>query len=105
MEEYRLTKICFFLLLFLPLYSFAGTTGKITGLVIDKSTGEVLPLVNIIIVEQNIGATTDDDGNFTILNVSPGTYTLKASMIGYSDAVVLGVVVRVDLTSKVDFFL
>ncbi len=59
----------------------AGTTGKIAGRVTDKLTGEPLPLVNVIIVNEAVGAATDLDGNFVILNVNPGSYDLKVKSI------------------------
>lgn len=49
------------------------------------------------------GAQTDADGYYTILNVSPGTYGVRASFIGYTPKVVQGVSVNVDLTSEVSF--
>lgn len=83
----------------------AGTTGKIAGKVVDKATNDPLPGANVIVENTTMGAASDLDGNFTILNVSPGTYTVRARMIGYTDMRVQGVVVRIDLTSSIDFAL
>ena len=51
---------------------FSQTTGKISGTIKDQSSS--LPIIgaNIIIINQGIGAATDLDGNFFILNVDPG---------------------------------
>ncbi|PIQ10184.1 MAG: hypothetical protein COW71_03530 [Ignavibacteriales bacterium CG18_big_fil_WC_8_21_14_2_50_31_20] len=85
---------------------FAGTTGKIVGKVIEKTTGNPLPLVNVFIVGfENIGAATDLDGNFIILNIPPGVYSVKASMIGFRESIITGVTVRVDLTTRLEFSL
>lgn len=86
-------------------FTFAGTTGKITGNVTDKTTGEPLPFVNIIIVGTNLGAATDIDGNYVILNIPPGKYNVKAQYIGYQPVVVENVSVSIDLTTSVDFTL
>lgn len=94
--------IAFTILFLIPALLFAGTTGKIAGKVIDKATGEPIPFANILIVGENIGATTDIDGNFIILNVKPGVYRLKASMIGYTGGLIDGVAVRADLTTRVN---
>lgn len=82
---------------------FAGTTGKITGRVIDKQTKEGLPGVNVIIPELQIGASTDADGYFFILNVPVGTYSVQASMITYASVNNEGVIVNADINTTVNF--
>ena len=82
--------------------TIAGTTGKITGKVTDKDTGEPLYGVNILVQETNLGAASDIDGNYVILNVPPGVHSLKASMIGYAPLIINDVRVRIDETSPVD---
>jgi outer membrane receptor protein involved in Fe transport len=82
---------------------FAGTTGKIAGKITDKSTGEALPGVNIIIVGTTMGASADFDGEYFIINIPPGEYEVKASMIGYSSFTFQKVRVSVDQTTKIDF--
>ncbi|MGB9824252.1 MAG: TonB-dependent receptor [Candidatus Hydrothermia bacterium] len=86
-------------------YVYAGTTGKITGRVFDKETGEPLPGANVIIVGTKIGTATDLDGYYYLINVPPGVYTLRASMIGYNPQEIANVVVKVDLTTTVNFYL
>ncbi len=82
---------------------FAGSTGKLTGKVTDKATGELLPFVNITIEGTNLGAATDIDGNYVILNIPPGKYNIKAQYIGYQPVLVENVSVSIDLTTTVDF--
>ncbi len=81
----------------------AGTTGKIAGRITDAQTGEALPGVNVVIEGMMLGAATDGDGYYTILNVPPGTYQLKATYIGYTAVVAKNTVVNIDLTTKVNF--
>jgi hypothetical protein len=83
--------------------SFAGTTGKLAGKVIDANTKEPLPFVNIILVGTNLGAASDMDGNYVILNIPPGTYTVRVQYVGYQTLVVENVQINVDLTTKRDF--
>ena len=82
---------------------FAGTTGKLSGRVFDKETGEPLIGVNVIIEGTRLGASTDLNGEYFVLNISPGLYTVKASMIGYGTQIVERVRIQVDLTTKINF--
>ncbi|MDQ7052683.1 MAG: TonB-dependent receptor [candidate division KSB1 bacterium] len=95
--------ILFSFLVFVVTGAFAGTTGKISGTVVDKETGEPLPGVNIVIEGTTMGAATDNNGAYYILNVPPGTYSVVASMIGYQKEKVTGVRVSADLTTEVNF--
>lgn len=81
----------------------AGTTGKIKGRVTDKISGEPLVGVNIVLEGTSQGAATDIEGNYNILNVLPGNYSVKASMIGYQTVIQKNVQVSVDLTTPLDF--
>ncbi|MDX9925019.1 MAG: TonB-dependent receptor, partial [Ignavibacteriaceae bacterium] len=68
--------------------------GSITGKVIDKSTKEGLPGVNLIIMDTNLGAATDINGDFIIRNVPIGKYSVRASYVGYLSATKTDVVVN-----------
>ncbi len=82
----------------------AGTTGKIKGRIIDDKTGEALIGVNVMIDGTMLGAATDIDGFYIILNVPPGKHTLKVSYIGFA-TFLIEVSVSVDLTTKQNFSL
>ena len=88
------------------LFSFknisAGTTGKLSGKIIDKETGEPLIGANIMIEGTVLGAATDVEGNYFILQIPPGTYKVRFSMIGYQTLVMDDVRLRVDLTTTLD---
>lgn len=90
-------------LLLLNSLIYAGTTGKIAGRMIDKSSGEALAGANVIVVGTTIGASSDFDGNYFILNIPPGEYELKASMISYTSVTIQKVRVSADQTTKIDF--
>lgn len=81
---------------------FAGTTGKISGRVIDKASGEPLPGCNILVDGTILGAATDLDGNYYILNIPPGDYTLRFMMIGYGQLKVTNINVQVGFTTNLD---
>ena len=57
---------------------FAATTGKIQGTILDDESKEPLPGVNIVVEGTILGAATDENGFFFIINVPPGTYKIKA---------------------------
>ncbi|MCW9064787.1 MAG: carboxypeptidase-like regulatory domain-containing protein, partial [Ignavibacteriaceae bacterium] len=81
----------------------AGTTGKISGKVIDAVNGEPLIGANVLIVGTTLGAATDFDGNYFIINIPPGKYEVKASLVGYNSVITQNVKVSVDQTTKIDF--
>lgn len=81
---------------------WAGSTGKIMGRVTDATTGKPLVGVNVFINELNLGAAADLDGQFYILNVPVGIYTVQAQYIGYSGMEITEVKVNADLTTPLD---
>jgi outer membrane receptor for ferrienterochelin and colicin len=97
------TKIHSLLILLLSLnLLYAGNTGKIFGTAKDKSDGELLIGVNVLLQGTVMGATTDLDGNYLILNVPPGIYTLEVQYIGYNTVIVQELAVSADLTTRRD---
>jgi len=79
--------------------------GKIAGRVIDAETKEPLIGVNVMVEGTVLGAATQRDGSYYLLNVPPGTYSVSATMIGYRKVVVKDVTVVVDRTTTVNFSL
>jgi hypothetical protein len=77
---------------------FGAVTGKISGTVKDTETGEALFPANIIVETTVLGAASRPTGEYFIINVPPGTYSVRAKMMGYRDVVVEDVVVRADFT-------
>lgn len=84
-------------------FLIAGTTGKITGLVRDISTGNPLIGANIIIEGTSMGAATNVDGHFFVLNIPPGVYNVKSMMIGYTSVRTVGVRISIDVTTTLNF--
>ena len=87
-----------FLLLFSTL--IAGSAGKIRGEIFEKSTGEKLTGCNVNIINTSYGSYSDNNGNFIILNIPPGVYDVRFSMIGYADYIVEDVTVNMDLSTN-----
>lgn len=59
------------------------TDAHIFGHVVDKATKEHLPYVSVVIEGTTIGVTTDATGHYLIKNMTPGTYTIEVSAVGY----------------------
>ncbi len=81
---------------------FAGTTGKIAGIITDADNNQPLAGVNVFLEDTQYGASTDLDGYYSILNVLPGNYDLKIEYIGYAEHKIEKVIVKIDLTSRMD---
>lgn len=79
-------------------------SGKITGVVMDAE-GVGMVGVNVVITGTTRGSSTDVDGRFFILNVEPGTYSLRASFIGFRAVTQSEVIVNINKTTTVDFIL
>ncbi|MBZ0201135.1 MAG: TonB-dependent receptor [Ignavibacteriaceae bacterium] len=92
------------LLSLLSSFSFAQS-GKIVGKVSDAQTGEPLIGANIIIEGTSLGAATNVDGEYIILNVAPNTYTLIGRYIGYKTVTLNNIRVSVNVTSEANFSL
>jgi outer membrane receptor protein involved in Fe transport len=89
-------------LLAFTVFSFAGETGKIAGRVLDEA-GRPLVSANVVVAGQTLGAASDADGYYVILNVPVGTYSVEASMVGHQSVSVTDVRVEPDRTAGLDF--
>ncbi|MEA3445435.1 MAG: carboxypeptidase-like regulatory domain-containing protein, partial [Bacteroidota bacterium] len=56
---------------------------NISGTLIDIETQQAIPFVNIWLEGTTIGTTSDENGFYTIKDISVGRYTLVVKMIGY----------------------
>ena len=83
--------------------TMAQAQGRLKGKITDE-TGEGVPFANVIVEKggtQVGGASTDFDGNYDINPIPPGTYTLKASCVGYNAFVMNGLVIP---ANKITFY-
>ena len=73
----------------LPLCEAMGqkaTDAHLYGHVTDRSSGEHLPYVTVLIEGTTIGCTTDSSGHYFLENLPTGEFILKVQMIGYESA-------------------
>lgn len=83
--------IAIFLLLATAVSSFAesldvttsNTDANIVGHIIEKSTGEHLPFVNVRLDHTTIGVVSDATGHYMLTNLPLGKYTVVFSMVGF----------------------
>ncbi len=90
-------------ILLFPSLLFAQVTGKIKGKITDAKTNEAIIGANIIILGTTMGNVTNIDGDYVILNVPAGNYTLKSSYIGYSTTQISNVQVMAGKTVEQNF--
>jgi hypothetical protein len=84
-----------------PLFAQSGV-GKLNGKIVDAQTKEPLIGANVVVVNTNLGAATNVNGEYFILNVPPGTYNIKVSYVGYSPRLITDVRIVAGITFELD---
>lgn len=82
--------------------SAAAQTGKVAGRVVDAQSGTPVIGASVLVVGTERGASTDVDGYYSVIGVRPGTYSVRASAIGYGTRVVENVRVLINQTTDLD---
>lgn len=85
----------------IPIVAQSGV-GKLNGTIRDANTKEPLIGANIIIVGTELGAATNMEGKYFILNIVPGTYDVRVSYVGYGAKVIQEVRVVAGITYDLD---
>jgi len=79
----RITLIA--LLIVLSIGGYSQTSATITGTILDKeNNNDPMSFANVVLLNTEIGLTTDLDGNFEI-EVPEGNYTIQVSFMGYEN--------------------
>jgi outer membrane receptor protein involved in Fe transport len=100
--KHLVTQVLFITLIISNLL-YAGNQGKLIGKVVDGAKNEPLPGATVVVVGTQRGATTDIDGKYTIIGINIGTYTVRASLVGYSPAEVKNIRIGADETTLQNF--
>lgn len=86
-SKYLLQSFCLFLLTAATVSAQSGV-GKLAGKIVDATTGEPLIGANVVVINTEHGAATDLEGNYFVLNITPGTYNVRVSYVGYGSKTV-----------------
>ncbi len=78
-------------------------TGTIAGVVTAQETGAPLPGARVMVAGTELAADAAADGRYTIAAVPPGTYRLRARLIGHALMEMTDVVVAAGDTARADF--
>ena len=114
-KRYSTISFIFLWMSIVPSANFAAS-GKLSGVVKDATTGEPLIGANVMIegawssgqvikFDRSLGAASDVEGFYYILNVPPGRYAVKAMMMGYESKQITNVRVELNRTINLDFVL
>ncbi len=92
-------KFIFFIYVLVVIQFAEAQTGILSGSV--QSEGKPVEFINVFLVGTNLGATTQEDGKFSIASIPPGNYEVQISGIGYQTKT-LKVMVKSEQTSKLE---
>ncbi|MCK4819355.1 carboxypeptidase-like regulatory domain-containing protein, partial [bacterium] len=84
------------------IYAQVEKTGKIAGNLVDSQSGDPLIGANVYLENTTLGAASDIEGSYVILNVPPGEYSLIVSNIGYAETKITNVKVSGIEVTKLD---
>ena len=90
-------------ILFSASSAFSADVGRIIGKVTIAGTGKPLPYTNIVLLGTQYGATTTGDGEYIIVGIPPGVYSIRASYVGYTTVTRKDVQVFPNQASRVTF--
>jgi len=77
-------------------------TGAIAGVVVDAAEGKPLPGANVSIEGTTTGTSTDLNGRYRLDGLSPGTYDVLFSFVGFQQKTVTGVEVDAGQTTRLE---
>lgn len=77
-----------------PLKSQAQEAGRIAGVVVDKSTQQPLSNVSVALTGTDKGTVSDSAGSFRLAGITPASYNIEFSRIGYKKFVLYNVTVN-----------
>ncbi len=108
----KISTLSFLFVLFGSMMLVAQTgSSKLAGKVMDADTKEALIGANILIMGTGLGAATDINGEYFVLNVTPGTYDVRVSFVGYASQtiqnvrMVAGITYELNVDLSTDFTL
>jgi hypothetical protein len=83
--------------------STAFSQGIIRGKISNPVNNEPVAFANVLILNTDLGAVTDENGNYEINSIPPGLYNVRASFVGYKMQTVFEVQVTLAKPVQLDF--
>ena len=102
MKKFFTVKIFLILFIFYSSAFAQSGVGKLSGKIIDADTHEPLIGANIVVVNTDLGAASNTDGEYFILNITPGTYSIKLSYVGYAPRIIQEVRIVAGITYELN---
>jgi outer membrane receptor protein involved in Fe transport len=98
LRSWLITVICSVSLICQATLALAGTTGSISGSLVNRATNVPIAGAKVIAASpsQSVTATTDATGHFTFASLGPDTYTISSNVAGFAPIVDAGVLVQSD---------
>ena len=82
------------ILLCLAVRSVNAQTGKITGKVINASTGQPFGGASLKLVNKNISKAADLNGQFSFTKLEAGNYSISCTYTGFQEKIVDEIIVK-----------
>ncbi|SIO06438.1 TonB-dependent receptor [Algoriphagus halophilus] len=95
------TRVLTFLIVLISISAFSQ--GVIRGRIINPSNGEPVAFANVLVLETEYGAISDEEGNYIIESIPPGLYNVRASFVGYKTETRYEVRVTLAKSVQLDF--
>jgi len=95
------TKLVILAIFFTTFQAFSQ--GIIRGKVFNSVNNEPVAFANVLVLNTDLGAITDENGNYEINNVPPGLYNVRASFVGYKSSTAFEVQVILARGTQLDF--
>lgn len=81
----------------------SAQSGKLSGVITEATTGDPLPGASVFLEGTQLGSVSDSEGRYVVVGVTPGTYSVRVSYIGYTTEITeLRIVSNVTTTLDVD---
>ena len=92
-KQYLINLGAFLILAVCTFNSFAQSNGNLSGLIVDRNTQQMVPLVTVELTPGNQKLITDSNGVFRFQDLQPGTYSLQITGISYQTKIITNLIV------------
>jgi hypothetical protein len=96
-------KFTYTLLVVFALSLSAFSQGIIRGRIVNPVNNQAVPFANVLVMETELGAISNEDGFYEIVNVPPGLYNVRASFVGFKTSTAYEVQVNLAKAVQLDF--